>query len=384
MKIGVYNQTITYKTGGTESYTALLIQSLQNRYPNAEITIVAEKNKSHFGTYSSEEVVNHINSSFGTKVLLEKIHIKEISRNNYFLFFLKFYKVSSKFDLFFNCSVNMLLPHGKRNISVTHFPDKQYQETHFARRTPLFFLIAKKIDNKITDSYSIFLCNSEFTAGWLKKKWHVDSSKITVLYPPVSMIKQESAVKKVNKILVCSRIEESKKIESLIKAYKMLNSEKYSLVIAGGCTLDSDKKYYEILKKESEGLSVSFYLNIPRDQLERLFLSSQIFWHAKGIDIDEDMDPYMLEHFGITTVEAMSAGCVPVVINKGGQKEIVDEGINGYRWNTLEELTNKTRILIDDKNLLNEFSLKAKEKAIAYSADAFNTRLIGVLNNLGI
>jgi glycosyltransferase involved in cell wall biosynthesis len=378
MKIGVYNQTITYKTGGTESYTALLIQSLQNRYPDAVITIIAEKNKSHHVSYSPEEVVTHINSSFGTNVRLNNIRVKEIVQKNYLSFFLKFYRVSSEFDLFFNCSVNMLLPRGKRNISITHFPDKQYQETHFAHRFPLFHFIAKKLDDEITDSYSVFLCNSQFTAGWLKKRWHVESNKVTVLYPPVSMINQISGIEKENQILICSRIEESKKIESLIKAYKMLNAEKYSLVIAGGCTLDSDKRYCEILKKQSEGLPVSFYLNIPRDQLEKLFLSSKIFWHAKGIDIDENKNPYMLEHFGITTVEAMSAGCVPVVINKGGQKEIVDEGINGYRWNTIDELTEKTRMLINDKNLLQDFSVNAKKKSFEYSADAFNTRFIEI------
>jgi len=40
----------------------------------------------------------------------------------------------------------------------------------------------------------------------------------------------------------------------------------------------------------------------------------------------------------MTTVEAMSAGCIPVVINKGGQKEIVEHGTSGFLWNTLDEL----------------------------------------------
>jgi len=38
-----------------------------------------------------------------------------------------------------------------------------------------------------------------------------------------------------------------------------------------------------------------------------------------------------LEHFGITTVEAMAAGCVPLVYDSGGQAEIVSSGYNGYR-----------------------------------------------------
>ncbi len=35
---------------------------------------------------------------------------------------------------------------------------------------------------------------------------------------------------------------------------------------------------------------------------------------------------------GMTTPEAMSAGCVPVVIRKGGQPEIVRHGLDGFLW----------------------------------------------------
>ena len=42
----------------------------------------------------------------------------------------------------------------------------------------------------------------------------------------------------------------------------------------------------------------------------------------------------MFEHFGITTVEAMAAGCVPVVIDKADQREIVRHVTDGYRWTT--------------------------------------------------
>ena len=47
----------------------------------------------------------------------------------------------------------------------------------------------------------------------------------------------------------------------------------------------------------------------------------------------------------------MSAGCVPLVINKGGQTEIVSDDC-GFRWNTIEELVNKTEELLkDDKKI---------------------------------
>ena len=40
----------------------------------------------------------------------------------------------------------------------------------------------------------------------------------------------------------------------------------------------------------------------------------------------------------MTTVEAMAGGCVPVVIDLAGQREIVKAGVDGFRWSTPEQL----------------------------------------------
>ena len=58
------------------------------------------------------------------------------------------------------------------------------------------------------------------------------------------------------------------------------------------------------------------------------------FWHGAGLG---EQNPVLLEHFGLVTVEAMAAGCVPVVVASGGQTEIVQHGVNGYLWTKLEE-----------------------------------------------
>ncbi len=67
----------------------------------------------------------------------------------------------------------------------------------------------------------------------------------------------------------------------------------------------------------------------------------------------------LLKHFGITTVEAMSAGAVPVVIDSGGQRETVDHEVNGFRWSELTELQNYTRRIAGDLNLRKALSENA-------------------------
>jgi glycosyltransferase involved in cell wall biosynthesis len=78
-------------------------------------------------------------------------------------------------------------------------------------------------------------------------------------------------------------------------------------------------------------------------------------------------------------VEAMAAGCVPVVINKGGQSEIVEHGISGFVWETLEELKNYTARLISDDNLRLQMSAAARTRAQMFSREMFLKRFVGRL-----
>jgi glycosyltransferase involved in cell wall biosynthesis len=109
---------------------------------------------------------------------------------------------------------------------------------------------------------------------------------------------------------------------------------------------------------------------------------SKIFWHAKGYSHDENTEPAELEHFGITTVEAMSAGCVPVVINKGGQREIVNDGTNGFLWDTPEELIEKTISLLRDPEKCRIMSKNAGETVDRYSFDEFTKKLRLLLDQI--
>ncbi len=115
--------------------------------------------------------------------------------------------------------------------------------------------------------------------------------------------------------------------------------------------------------------------NASWDKIAELYNRAEIFWHCKGYGED---DPYMMEHFGMTTVEAMGAGCVPVVINKGGQAEIVTEE-SGFKWDSPEELVARTEELARDPVLLSRMSRAARERAAFFYTDSFRERLRGIL-----
>ena len=89
--------------------------------------------------------------------------------------------------------------------------------------------------------------------------------------------------------------------------------------------------------------------------------------------------PELSEHFGTVTVEAMAARCVPIVINKGGQREIVKHGVSGFLWDTLEELGQYTTCVARDEQLRVRMAEAARSRAQMFSTENFLEQYLTLL-----
>jgi glycosyltransferase involved in cell wall biosynthesis len=76
------------------------------------------------------------------------------------------------------------------------------------------------------------------------------------------------------------------------------------------------------------------------------------------------------EHFGISIVEAMAAGCVPVVHDSGGPREIVSDDV-GYRWNSVTEAITQISSLVGNDSPRKELSQAAALRAEQFTPEAF-------------
>ena len=141
------------------------------------------------------------------------------------------------------------------------------------------------------------------------------------------------------------RYSPEKKFEVLIDAYAQLKAEgtKHELHLIGAYK-DEDKQYYKDLVTRAKGLGVTFHKNMPHNKVLDFLQTAHIYWHARGYG---ETDPVEYENFGITTAEAASAGCTPIVINLGAQPEMI--GNKKLVWNTPEELVSKTKAVIQKK-----------------------------------
>ena len=129
-------------------------------------------------------------------------------------------------------------------------------------------------------------------------------------------------------------------------------------------------------------LPVHFHFDADLDCLRNLYRRASIYWHATGYSSIPQNDPSAQEHFGMTTVEAMSAGAVPIVINSGGQKEIVTQGRNGLLWDELDELSRETTRLITDANLLERMSKEAVSASSKFGRAIFVAKMERVIDRV--
>ena len=208
-------------------------------------------------------------------------------------------------------------------------------------------------------------CNSFFTKNYIDKKFNVQSM---VLYPPVIIkekrLGKEDVILHVGRFGINTEGSNYKKQDVLIKVFKKmvdsgLRGWRFTLIIGVGKV---DKDNLEQLKKIAKGYPISIIENPSNDFLWEQYTKAKIYWHASGFGEDLEKHPEKAEHFGISTVEAMGAGVVPVVINAGGQREIVEDGKNGFLWNTQDELIEKTNELIQNTKLWKEMSKAAIQR----------------------
>jgi hypothetical protein len=234
-----------------------------------------------------------------------------------------------------------------------------------------------------TRSYGAVVSNSEFTREWVERYWQCDS---TVLYPPVTMHKagvKEPIILSVGRFFDETQGHSKKQLE-LVKAFRSLHDQSirdWTLHLVGGCGAQG-RPYVERVMRAAEGLPVEFHLDATGDELESLYARASIYWHAAGLGEDETRRPDRLEHFGITTVEAMSAGAVPVVVGLGGLRETVRHGVDGFHFRTLAGLCSESLSLIADDSMRARMASSAARRAESFSIDAFQSGLRRIVEGL--
>ena len=359
--------------GGGERLTIVTMQAILEMGFDIELTTLKEPNTSKIANAFGKDlvlVIGRIKKVHILNHILDKQRINSIMQNGYDLVI----NTHGDIDPFYHESFS------KNNaITYCHYPttkhfvnieDNDYIAKHIeiAKLTSLSLDFTntntttqkkysgqntisfdkKRYYELIKDNYdkmmlnSTILTNSEYSSKAISDAYDINYA--IILDPPVDVEQFRSLLissssylssylpekddDKEDFVIVISRIEPSKKIDNAIKIAKILKEKKVAkgMIIAGNIEPFYYDYFYKIkgmIKNLDLEDFVSLKTNCKLEKLCSLLKKSKVFFH-----------PRYGEHFGMSIVEAMSAGLIPVVTDEGGQTEFVQKK---YQYHSIEQ-----------------------------------------------
>jgi glycosyltransferase involved in cell wall biosynthesis len=282
--------------------------------------------------------------------------------------------------------------HARKNVYILQMPFRRFAPLPILRRALTEGPRAAAKDllrlSLLRDARraSLVLMYSEFCCQQLERAHHL---RAQVLYPPIDdfagQLPKERIILSVGRFF--RGLYNDKRYDILITAFKQLcqrlpdRTWEYHLV--GSCGSDrASRAFLSWLEKASRDFPIRIHVNASYDELKQHYQRATFFWHAAGYGIDEDSYPDRTEHFGMSTVEAMSAGCIPLVANAGGQKEIVSHGKSGYLWNTVDELIGQTLDVMQNPERVPLMQHEARKRFTDFSPEKFARHVLSLFQHI--
>lgn len=352
MKIGIFDPYLD-TLGGGEKYMLTAAQCLSKRHT---VSVV----------WNSPEVLQKAEERFGLD--LSRVTVSENIFSSKVSFLTRLAK-SAGFDAIVYLSDGSIPLVLSRKLFVhAQFPMEWVNGKSLANR--LKMLRVTKV-----------ICNSAFTKEHIDKTFGTNS---VIAYPPSTGEFSKFPMQKTNTILSVGRFGyvapgiTFKKQEEMISAFKKMvdgGLKQWKLILVVSFRQE-DKEKTKFLFEAAKGYPIDIRTNVGFEELHKLYATARIYWHAAGFGEDLQKHPERAEHFGIATVQAMEQGAVPVVIDAGGQPEIVENGENGLLWKTEGELISQTQSIIKDNKLWKKLSEHARQSVTKFSIEAFCKQIL--------
>jgi len=274
------------------------------------------------------------------------------------------------FDIVFACDTGVYgYPGPLELIRFVCFPIEQvprYEERY--RRLPYrvwgmgLGLVQRRLRRR-SSFHGTWIAISEFTREAMLETYPLSRDQIAVLYPPASTDHVVPSMARERAVVSLARFNEDKhQLEQIELARSFPDIPFY---LAGSTRFSG---YYERCREAAAALeNVELLPNIDSHRVETLLQRAKVFLHTKRY-----------EHFGMSTVEAVTRGCIPVVHDSGGQREVVP--FPELRFATLEEASKLLARALDGQfdHLLPELQAHVRR----FGADEFCRQLDSLLDGV--
>lgn len=229
------------------------------------------------------------------------------------------------------------------------------------------------------ETYRVVTANSRFTAEWIWRMWGRRSRVVYSACDAMEAGSKDKVILSVGRFVADSAMAHHKRQDVLVTAFRKmpwLHDAAWELHLAGSSIAnEGSMRYLASLRDAARGLPVHFHPDAPGEELRTLYGRARLYWHAAGFGSSPEKLPFRQEHFGISIVEAMSAGAVPIVFDGGGPRETVISGVNGYRFRDEEGLAALTRQVLSNAAHERRLAMSAVATSRKFSRAAFVRRV---------
>lgn len=333
-KIGVFCPSLNVYGGGEFVAIAIANALAQNNY-NVILFTTKKVNPAGIQDFYGETLHPEI------KTVEQPTVINKKGLASFYQTIFRSYLAKSKCDFFIDTYSNCIFPW--TSISYIHFPFLN----HYAYRKKFPYLSSPHIlevgtvphvifEKNLVKNDKLILANSHFTAQEIMR---YSGKQAEVLYPPFASSIQ-AAGEAVNKnpqenlVVTTSRFEPDKRLERIPLIASKTDASINFAIIGRLYNKETLTNLQNTVKKMNLTERVKFYPDLPAQKKIELLSRAKIYLHTM-----------IGEHFGISIVEAMALGCIPVVHNSGGMKEFVPVQ---YRYENMQEAADKINSTIHD------------------------------------
>ena len=331
MKAIIIHHTLN-SPGGESSFAIETIHSLSKLGYDVELVTVQKPN------------LEHISKTYGKELPVKNVKFISPFKMNYFGIYQRLLTVMSYLnlkpsDIVINTNGNNLpfkIPQNILCILYIHFPallltsveydNNKYKKSFFwkAYFKP-YQLMSHLLTKKALKRANIVLTNSIFSKNAIQKIY--PSVDPQVIYPPIDIERFSNCLSsnsRENQVLVIARFSPEKQIEKAVLIAKLLKNINFKII---GSLLRVNQPYFNHIQQmiKDYGLKDKIQLipNATKDEMMNAMSTSMVYLHTMSG-----------EHFGISIVEAMAAGLIPIVPTYGGCSEIVP---TEYQYTTIQD-----------------------------------------------
>jgi len=218
--------------------------------------------------------------------------------------------------------------------------------------------IYKKIEHSFLENCNAFIFNSISTLNTVLSLIQKQIINYKIVYPGMDYLPYIKRVKhddNILRFLFVGNIIPRKNIDLVLRVLYRIPADNWQFTICGADYYNKNyvKRIHNLASQFNNSKNIIFKGRIPNNELADLMSESDIL-----------LAPSNFEGFGITYLEALRAGVIPIASHNGGASEIIENNVNGFLINPENEYELKILLkeLIEKPEIISKLRISNNSK----------------------